>query len=186
MGYGGTRNGRGGTLVEALHAGTNSDDTRESARIALEFTGARLAARRTEWLNIVMVCSLDDPWKCKLFLELCRRYGLKPYREKGQRSSTVQALAPRKFHHKTLWPEYLALTEELEKHLADRTDRVIREAIHTDVSEAAEGLRRAFPSPSRDSDSSGRCGGRRRDHWRAGPRDVVLRQQRREVLLASE
>ena len=38
MGYVGTRNGRGGTLVEALHAGTNSDDTRESARIALEFT----------------------------------------------------------------------------------------------------------------------------------------------------
>ena len=135
-----------------------------------------------------MVYSLDDPWKCKLFLELCRRYGLTPCREKGQRSSTVQALAPRKFHQKTLWPEYLALPEELEKHLADRTDRVIREAIHADVSEAAEGLRRAFPSPSRDSDSSGRCGGRRRDHWRAGPRDVVLRhrQPRREVLLASE
>ena len=38
MGYGGTHDERGGTLVEALHAGTNSDDKRESARIALEFT----------------------------------------------------------------------------------------------------------------------------------------------------
>lgn len=94
-----------------------------------------------------MVYSLDDPWKRKLFLALCRRYGLTPYREKGRRSSTVQALAPRKFHQKTLWPEYLALPEELEKHLADRTDRVIREAIHTDVSEAAEGEPKSLPEP---------------------------------------
>ena len=94
-----------------------------------------------------MVCSLDDPWKRKLFLELCRRYGLKPYREKGQRSSTVQVLAPRKFHQKTLWPQYLALPKELENHLADRTDRVIREAIHTDVSEAAEGEPKSLPGP---------------------------------------
>jgi len=94
-----------------------------------------------------MVCSLDDPWKRKIFLELCRRYGLKPYREKGQRSRIVQILAPRKFHQKTLWPQYLALPKELEKHLADRTDRVIREAIHTDVSEAAEVEPKVLPEP---------------------------------------
>jgi Reverse transcriptase (RNA-dependent DNA polymerase) len=61
-----------------------------------------LAAQRTEWLDIVMVCSLDDPWKRKLFLALCRRYGLNPYRERGQRSSAVQVLAPRKFL--SVWP----------------------------------------------------------------------------------
>jgi hypothetical protein len=94
-----------------------------------------------------MVYSLADPWKRKLFLALCRRYGLKPYREKGQRSSIVQVLAPREFHQKTRWPEYLALPEEIEKHLADRTDHEIREAIHTDLSEAAEGEAKSLPEP---------------------------------------
>ncbi len=94
-----------------------------------------------------MVYSLDDPWKRKVFLTLCRRYGLRPYREKGRRSSIVQVLAPRKFHQKALWPQYLALPKELEKHLADRTDRMIREAIHTDVSEAAEGEAKGLPGP---------------------------------------
>ena len=138
--------------IEALHAGTNSDGEREAARLAAERIRARLAAQRTEWRDIVMVYSLADPWKRKLFLALCRRYGLTPYREKGQRSSTVQVLAPRKFHQKTLWPEYLALAEELEKHLADLTDRVIREAIHTDVSEAAEGEPKGLPEPEPESE----------------------------------
>ena len=59
----------------------------------------------------------------------------------------MQVLAPRKFQQKTLWPEYLALADELEKHLADLTDRVICEAIHADVSEAAEGAPKGLPEP---------------------------------------
>jgi hypothetical protein len=35
------------------------------------------------------VYSLPDPWKRKLFVALCRRYWLKPYRECGRRYSTV-------------------------------------------------------------------------------------------------
>ena len=34
-----------------------------------------------------------------------------------------------------MWPEYLALAEELDAHLQELTDRVIREAIDEDVSE---------------------------------------------------
>ena len=124
--------------IEALHAGTNSDGERAAARLAAERIRARLAAQRTEWRDIVVVYSLDDPWKRKLFLALCRRDGLTPYREKGQQLSTVQVLALRKLHQKTLWPWYLALAEEIGKHLADLTDGVIREAIHTDVSEVVE------------------------------------------------
>ena len=46
--------------------------------------------------------------------------------------------APTAFQHATLWPEFLALSEELHAHLNELTDRVIREAINEDVSEAAE------------------------------------------------
>ena len=80
VGYGGTHDERGGTLVEALHGGTNSDDKRESARIALEFTKPVWLLNVPSGEDIIMVYSLDDPWKRKLFLALCRRYGLTPYR----------------------------------------------------------------------------------------------------------
>jgi Na+-translocating ferredoxin:NAD+ oxidoreductase RnfG subunit len=38
----------------------------------------------------------------------------------------------------TLWPEFLALSEELHAHLNELTERVIREAITEDVSEVTE------------------------------------------------
>jgi len=44
--------------------------------------------------DVELVYSLPDPWKRKLFVALCRRYGLKPFREHGRRYSTVQVRAP--------------------------------------------------------------------------------------------
>jgi hypothetical protein len=46
--------------------------------------------------------------------------------------------APKSFQDKTLWPEYQALSEELNAHLDELTTRVIREAIDDDVSEASD------------------------------------------------
>jgi hypothetical protein len=99
--------------LEALHAGTTVD-------------GEEIVYR------------LPDAWTRRLFLALCRRYGLEPYRRRGQRYTTVMVRVPKTFHEKTLWPEFLALAKELEEHIAALTERVIREAIHADVGEAAE------------------------------------------------
>ena len=82
-------------------------------------------------------CPIRGSASC--LLPCARRYGLKPFRERGRRSSTVQVRAPETFQHQTLWPEFVALSEELHTHLSELTERVIREAIHADVSEAAEG-----------------------------------------------
>jgi hypothetical protein len=124
--------------IEALHAGTKVDGEREAARRAAERIRARLAELRSREQEEVLRYSLPDPWKRKLFLALCRRYGLKPYREYGRRYSTVLLRAPKTFQEKTLWPEYLALAKEFDAHLAELTDRVIREAIDDDVSEAPD------------------------------------------------
>ena len=72
---------------------------------------------------------MPDAWSRQLFVALCRRYGLKPFREAGRRSTTIQVRAPKTFHDQTLWPEYRALSEELDAHLRELTERVIREAI---------------------------------------------------------
>lgn len=124
--------------IEALHAGTKVDGEREAARRAAEKIRARLAEIRSRERDEVFQYRLQDPWKRKLFVALCRRYGVKPYREAGQRFSTVLVRAPTTFQKRTLWPEFLALSEELDAHLQELTDRVIREAINEDVSEASE------------------------------------------------
>jgi len=125
--------------IEALHAGTTVDGEREAARRAAERIRARLAQLRGREQDQQMVYSLPDPWKRRLFVALCRRYGLTPFRQLGQRHSTVNVRAPKTFHDRTLWPEFLALAEELHKHLDELTERVVREAIHADVSEPEEG-----------------------------------------------
>ena len=143
-----------GTLVErlrkleALHAGTTVDGEREAARRAADRIRARLAELRGREREVEFQYSIPDPWKRKLFLALCRRYGLVPYRERGQRRSTLLLRAPQTFQDRTLWPEYLAFSKELETHLDELTTRVIREAIDEDVSEPSEAPPpRALPGP---------------------------------------
>jgi len=135
--------------IEALHAGTKIDGEREAARRAAERIRARLAELRGREEEVELLYRLPDPWTRKLFLALCRRYGLKPFREPGRRYSTIQVRAPKTFHERTLWPEFRALSEELETHLDELTERVIREAIDEDTSEAAEvGPPKALPESS--------------------------------------
>ena len=66
--------------------------------------------------------SMADQWQRRLFLALCRRYGLEPYRYKGQRYNTLVIRAPRDFVKQALWPEYLELQAALHSYLhGDRT-----------------------------------------------------------------
>jgi hypothetical protein len=134
--------------IEALHAGTKIDGEREAARRAADRIRARLAELRGREHDCELLYSLPDPWKRKLFVALCRRYGITPYRDVGRRYSTVQVRAPKTFQDQTLWPEFEALSKELHTHLDELTDRVIREAINDDVSEATEGTPKALPAPN--------------------------------------
>lgn len=135
--------------IEALHAGTSVDGEREAARRAAERIRARLAELRGRDEDVELHYSLPDRWNRRLFVALCRRYGLTPFREHGRRHSTVQVRAPKTFQEKTLWPEFLALSEELDAHLDELTTQVIREAINDDVSEPAETSPKALLEPGK-------------------------------------
>ena len=68
--------------------------------------------------------------------------------------------APRTCHDQTLFPEFEALATELDTHLEELTDRVIREAIHSDVSEATEAVApKALPESSSQAPSEGSADG---------------------------
>lgn len=129
--------------IEALHAGTTFDGERDASRQAAERIRARIAELRGQEQDEELRYSLTDPWKRQLFLALCRRYGLRPFRRQGQRASSIQVRAPRTFQLKTLWPEYLALAAGLHDHLAAVTERAVRAAIHEDVTEAPQASERA-------------------------------------------
>ena len=66
--------------IEALFAGAGTEGERLAAGAALARLRERLASLRRSEPAVEMQFSLGDQWSRRLFLALCRRYGLDPYR----------------------------------------------------------------------------------------------------------
>ena len=124
--------------IEALFAGAGTAGERIAAEAALERVRAHLADLQRQDAPIEMQFSLPDQWARQLFLALCRRYGLSPYRLYRQRLTTVMLRVPKRFVDEVLWPEFNELNAALMQYLNEVTTRVIREGVHGDTSEAAE------------------------------------------------
>src|ERR1700682_6381200 len=98
----------------------------------------RLAELGRQDPSIEMQFSMPDQWSRHLFLALCRRYGMRPYRYYRQRRNTVMVRAPKRFLDQVLWPEFSELDQALQAYLHQVTLRVIREEVYADASEAQE------------------------------------------------
>jgi len=77
---------------------------------------------------------------------MARRYGLTPYRLRGQRRTTVRLKVTRTFVNEILWPEFLQADATLRAHLNAVTQRVIAEAISRDTADLEE---RAAAGPAK-------------------------------------
>jgi hypothetical protein len=124
--------------IEALFAGAGTAGERLAAEAARERVRARLAELERRDPPIEIQFSMPDQWSRRLFVALCRRYGLTPYRYRRQRHTTVVVRAPRGFVGEVLWPEFEELNEALRSYLNEVTLRVIREEVFADASEADE------------------------------------------------
>lgn len=124
--------------IEGLFAGASTDGERVAAAEARTRIQLRLKEAEAADPPMEYKFSVADGWSAKLFMALCRRYGIKPYRYRGQRRTTLMARVSRRFVDETLWPEYEQLSAVLRRHLDEVTHRIITAAIHQDVSEAAE------------------------------------------------
>ena len=124
--------------VEALFAEAGTEGERLAAGAARSRVRARLGAVQRSNTPVEMQFSLGDQWSRRLFLALCRRYGLEPYRLHRQRLTTVMLNAPKAFVEEVLWPEFEALDTALGRYLDAVTLQVIRDEVHGDASEAAE------------------------------------------------
>lgn len=132
--------------IEALLAGAGTPRELDAADAALERVTARLAEQARRDPPIEMQFSMPDSWSRQLFVALCRRYGLQPYRFRRQKRTTVVLRVPRGFSDTLLWPEFLELDRALRARLQGVTMRIIHDAIHADTGDAEEAAT-ALPGP---------------------------------------
>jgi hypothetical protein len=124
--------------IEGLFARPSTPGERVAAENAAERIRQRIRHLEGVERAIEFRFSLPDTWSRSLFVALLRRYGLEPYRYRGQRRTTVMTRVTRTFAVEVLWPEFQQLNQTLRDHLESVTHRVIRQAIHGDDAEAHE------------------------------------------------
>jgi hypothetical protein len=124
--------------IEALFAGAATAGERNAAQAARDRIQAKLRDLEGQEAPVEMKFTLGDGWNMRLFLALCRRYGLKPYRKHGQHRTTVMLEVVASFADNILWPEFTQLAEALRAYLDEATERIIREEVFKDTAEADE------------------------------------------------
>jgi hypothetical protein len=124
--------------IEALYAGATTAGEKSAAgaaaeRIRRQFEAASQKERAEEFKF-----SIPDPWSRQLFIALCRRYGIKPFRNTRMHRQTVMVRAPASFVQMTLWPEFEELSHALTAHLDEITRKIIRDEVHEATQDAEE------------------------------------------------
>lgn len=124
--------------IEALYAGAATPGEKAAAGAAAERIRRQFeTASRTEPPQEFKF-SVPDPWSRQLFIALCRRYGLKPFRHRRMHRQTVMISAPGSFVRDVLWPEFEELSDALTRHLLEITEKIIREEVHAATGDAEE------------------------------------------------
>jgi uncharacterized protein (DUF2267 family) len=132
--------------IEALVEGAGTAAERDAAEAALARLRARLAPEEAGGEPEELQFQIADDWSRHLFVALCRRNGLKPYRRATDERAIVSVRAPRNLMEGTLWRQFESVDAEMRAYLTEVTLKVIREEIHTDASDA-EALHEALPAP---------------------------------------
>jgi len=122
--------------IEALFAGAVTQGERAAAANAMQRIRGRLRELHKTDPPTEFKLRLVDMWSRRLLVALLRRYGIRPYRYHRQKRTTVMAKVSKRFVEETLWPEFRELDDTLRTYLEEITDRVIREGVYADTSEA--------------------------------------------------
>ena len=134
--------------IEALFARPGTDGERVAAGIARDRIRDRLRQLERTEAPVEFRFSLPDGWSRALLAALLRRYGLVPYRYRGQRRTTIMAKVTRTFVQDTLWPEFRQADAILHQYLHEVTESVISKAISGDLTDVEERAASAMPNPA--------------------------------------
>jgi hypothetical protein len=123
-------------LIEALFSGAKTEGEKDAADRARQRILDRLKTIEEADPPVEFKFTMQDLWQKKVFIALLRRYGIKPYRYRGQRYTTVMARVPNRFVNETLWPEFTEISRTLRNYLSEVTERIVSQVICQDNSEA--------------------------------------------------
>jgi hypothetical protein len=124
--------------IEALFAGAATAGEKAAAGAAADRIRGRLGQTAGREASIELRFSIPDVWSRQLFVALCRRYGLRPFRHRRMHRQTLMINAPKSFIEQVLWPEFQELSAALVAYLSEITEKVIREEVHGETGEAEE------------------------------------------------
>jgi hypothetical protein len=124
--------------IEALFAGAATAGERAAAGAAADRIRERLASISGREKREEMRFSIPDLWSRRLFIALCRRYGLLPFRYRRMHRQTIVIEVPRTFVEEVLWPEFQELSRALLAYLSEITDQIIRQEVYRETGEAPE------------------------------------------------
>ena len=124
--------------IESLFAGAATPGEKAAAGAAAERIKARLHDAGMHELSEELKVGINDPWSRRLFIALCRRYGIRPYRYPRMHRQSLIVKIPRSFFDMVLWPEFNQVNAALTEHLSSVTDRIIKADVFSDVGEAEE------------------------------------------------
>jgi hypothetical protein len=124
--------------IEALFAGAATEGEMLAAGAAAERIRDRLGQAADKEKEIEVKFSISDVWARQLFVALCRRYGLRPFRYRRMHRQTIIIKVPKSFVEQVLWPEFEELSAALTAYLSEITERVIREEVHGETGDVDE------------------------------------------------
>ena len=124
--------------VEALFRRASSPGERAAAGAAMDRLHGRLGGSdRDREPETEQQFSMPDAWSVKLFIAICRKHGVHPYRYGGQRRTTVMVRARKRVFDRAVWSEFTQLHTELESYFEDVTDHLITRAMRSDGDDSA-------------------------------------------------
>ena len=124
--------------IEALYAGAATPGEKAAAGAAAERIRRQFETASKAEPPQALKFSIPDPWSRQLFIALCRRYGVRPFRYRRMHRQTVIISAPASFVRDVLWPEFEELSDALTRHLLEITEKIIREEVHSATADAEE------------------------------------------------
>lgn len=129
--------------VEALFRRAGSPGERAAAGAAMDRLQGRLHGRnREDGPETELQFSLPDMWSVRLFVAVCRKHGLRPFRYARQRRTTVMVRARERQFDREVWAEFSRLQTELETYFEDVADYMISRAMGSDGDDSTLGRAR--------------------------------------------
>lgn len=126
--------------IQALYEGATTPGERDAAHAAKERLSGGLPPPSPPLAKQERArphrFRLADEWTVALLVALARKHELRVYRQYRQHRTTIMVDVVHSFLDRVLWPEFLALNRALRGYLDEATERILREAVHPDTSEA--------------------------------------------------